>query len=366
MNKLFANLDRRYAKICLYAGATVVLVVVTCYALHAALPVLTTLWQLVSAVLEPLVYGAALSYVLNPLVGRVAQLLGRWPRYANDALRRRTVAVAISVAVVVILLLALVSLMLLMITQSLVTLNWDTILSLFDTVSEDLTSYLSVAEERLRDLGFVTKNTSGGLLAAFSSVKDTATTTVFSVVFGVYLLIDGPRVSGYLGRVMRAALGDLSVVDMKRLLADADRVFSGYFRGQGIDALVVGVSAAIVLTAVGVPYGPVIGLLAGLGNLIPYVGGIVGFGSVVLMCLPEGQWTTMLLGLIGMGIVMFVDGNIINPRLLSENVQVHPILVVAALIAGGAVGGLAGMLVAVPTAAFLKIQLDRWLVERGA
>ena len=72
----------------------------------------------------------------------------------------------------------------------------------------------------------------------------------------------------------------------------------------------------------------------------------------------------MALGFVAMGIVMFVDGNIINPRLLSDNVEVHPMLVIAALIAGGAVGGIAGMLVAVPTAAFLKIQLDRWLEKR--
>jgi hypothetical protein len=63
---------------------------------------------------------------------------------------------------------------------------------------------------------------------------------------------------------------------------------------------------------------------------------------------------------------MFVDGNILNPRLLSHTVKVHPLLVLCALIAGGAVGGLAGMLVAVPVAAFCKIQIDRWLEQREA
>ena len=57
---------------------------------------------------------------------------------------------------------------------------------------------------------------------------------------------------------------------------------------------------------------------------------------------------------------------IVNPRLLAETVEVHPLRVVAALIAGGAIGGLAGMLVAVPTAAFLKVQIDRWVDEREA
>ena len=59
-----------------------------------------------------------------------------------------------------------------------------------------------------------------------------------------------------------------------------------------------------------------------------------------------------------------VDGNIINPRLLSDNVEVHPLLVVAALLAGGAIGGFVGMLVAVPVAALLKLQFDRYLERK--
>ena len=59
-------------------------------------------------------------------------------------------------------------------------------------------------------------------------------------------------------------------------------------------------------------------------------------------------------------------GAFVMGSVLAETVEVHPLLVVAALIAGGAIGGLAGMLVAVPTAAFLKVQIDRWVDEREA
>jgi predicted PurR-regulated permease PerM len=138
-------------------------------------------------------------------------------------------------------------------------------------------------------------------------------------------------------------------------------VFSGYFRGQATDAAIVGVLAGIALSIVGVPYAPVVGLLTGLGNLIPYVGGPVGYASIVVVCFADQLWGPMIAGIIAMSVVMFVDGNIINPRVLSNSVEVHPILVIIALIAGAAVGGIAGMLVAVPVAAWLKIQLDRWM-----
>lgn len=363
MNSFFDRLDRRYVKVCAYAGATVVLTVAALMVLYSASPVIATLWNLICAVLEPLVYGAALSYVLNPLVKRVSHRLKKHPRYANNGTKRRHAAVAISLVLVLLVLMGIVAVLLLMITHSLASLKWTNIQAIFSDASGDFLEYISVAEERLEQWGIISKESDTNLITMFNGAKDVASNMLFAIIFGVYLLIDGPRVSNYFARVMHAVLGK-HAIDPSRMIADADHVFSGYFRGQGIDALVVGTLSGIVLTAIGVPYGPVIGLLTGLGNLIPYIGGPVGFGSIALMCLTEGSWLTMALGFVAMGVVMFVDGNIINPRLLSDNVEVHPMLVIAALIAGGAVGGIAGMLVAVPTAAFLKIQLDRWLEKR--
>jgi predicted PurR-regulated permease PerM len=162
---------------------------------------------------------------------------------------------------------------------------------------------------------------------------------------------------------MHAVLGK-HAIDPSHLIADADRVFSGYFRGQGIDALVVGTLSGIVLTAIGVPYGPVIGLLTGLGNLIPYVGGPVGYLSLVLVCLADGTTGKLIVGIVALTLIMLVDANVINPRLLSQNVEVHPLLVVAALIAGSAIGGIVGMLAAVPVVAFIKVKVDSWIERR--
>lgn len=365
MNKFLASLDERYVKICLYASATVLLTLVAGMALYAAVPVFATIWNLICAVVEPLVYGAALSYVLNPLVKRVSRVLRRYPRYANDGTKRRNAAVVISIVIVALFLLGILALFVLMVTHSLASLNWASIQDLLGDASGDFSQIVASAEKTLEDWGIISAESETNLLTAFNGVKNAATTLVFAVIFCIYYLIDGPRVTAYLDRVAHAVMGSRTV-DPTNFFADADKVFSGYFRGQGIDALLVGLLSGISLTAIGVPYAPAVGLLAGLGNLIPYLGGPVGFGSVALMCLAEGAWVKMIAGFVVMAIIMFVDGNIINPRLLSDNVEVHPILVVAALIAGGAVGGLAGMLVAVPTAALLKQQLDRWLSRREA
>ena len=368
MNKLLARIDKRYAKVCLYAGVTVVLTLVAAMLVITISPVFNKVWHLICTVGEPLVYGAAISYVLNPLATRISHQLSRSKRYAGPehSVKRRTAAVLYSVLLVLLGLLAILTVLVLMVTHSVSSLRPEAIQDLLGAAGSDFSEMLAAAEGLLEEWGVMRANSDFDPLSLINGAKNLATTIVFAVIFSVYFLIDGPRVAAYGTRVFRALLGEHSTIDYGRLFADADKVFSGYFRGQATDAVIVGVLSGIVLTAIGVPFGPVIGLLTGLGNMIPYVGGPVGFGAIALMCLPGGQWTKMALGFAALAVVMFVDANIINPKLLSDNVEVHPILVMVALIAGGAVGGLAGMLVAVPAAAFIKIQLDRWVERREA
>ena len=366
MNKYLARLDRRYVKVCTYAGVAVVLTLAACMLLYTASPVIAKLWDLICAVLEPMVYGAALSYVLNPLVKRVSQSLRRTKRYGGNPIRRRRAAVAISLVLVLLVMTLIATILLLMVTHSIASLSIEQIQALLGTAQVDFMDLLKAARERLAEWGILARSDGTNPLELVSNVKEVVGNAVFAIIFGVYFLIDGPYVMIYIGRVAHALFGDDVTVDHRRLVRDADKVFSGYFRGQGIDAAIVGVLSGITLTAIGVPFGPLVGLLAGLGNLIPYVGGPVGFGSIALMCLPGAEWGRMIAGFVAMGVIMAVDANVINPKLLSDNVEVHPILVVAALIAGGAVGGIAGMLVAVPFAAFLKIQVDRWVERREA
>ncbi len=102
----------------------------------------------------------------------------------------------------------------------------------------------------------------------------------------------------------------------------------------------------------------------GVGNLIPYVGPIVGYLSLIVVCLLQGNISKLVIGLVILLVLMFLDGNVLNPRLLANSVKVHPLLVVAALIGGGALGGILGMLVAVPVGALIKLQFDRYLAKK--
>ena len=91
---------------------------------------------------------------------------------------------------------------------------------------------------------------------------------------------------------------------------------------------------------------------------------MVGFGSLIIVSLAEGSISKLIIGAVILAAVMFIDGNVINPKMLSSNVEVHPVLVIVALIAGGNIGGVVGMLVAVPVAALLKLQFEKYVEKR--
>ena len=142
-------------------------------------------------------------------------------------------------------------------------------------------------------------------------------------------------------------------------------MFSGYFRGAAMDGFTVALLISIGLTVVGMPYGVMIGVMAGIANLIPYMGPIVGYGLTIVSGVISGETKTMIISIVIISVVQVLDGAVINPKLLSHSIEIHPLLVLVAIIAGEKVGGFAGMIVAVPFAALLKIWFER-LVERRA
>lgn len=142
---------------------------------------------------------------------------------------------------------------------------------------------------------------------------------------------------------------------------DIDEVFSGYFRGEMTDALVMAVIISMAFAIIKMPYGVMIGVVVGIANLIPYMGPVVGYGLTVIAGLVTGQIETMIVALIIIAVIQVLDGAVINPKLLSNSVEIHPMLVIVALLAGNKVGGFIGMIAAVPMAALIKVWFERFI-----
>ncbi len=134
-----------------------------------------------------------------------------------------------------------------------------------------------------------------------------------------------------------------------------------FIRGQLIDAFAVGVMTAVGLSIIGVPYAFVIGIIAGVGNLIPYLGPVIGFipAAFVVITDPQGftVWSFLRLVIV-FGVVQFIEGTFIYPIAVGKSVNLHPMIVIVGITVGGQLGGVVGMLIAVPIISIAKVSLE--------
>jgi len=149
------------------------------------------------------------------------------------------------------------------------------------------------------------------------------------------------------------------------MLKDLDYAFSGYIRGQLADAFLMMILISLVLSITGVKFAIVIGIFAGLGNLIPYFGPVIAYISTTIVCLVNGEMQKLVVSMIALLIIQFVDGNIIGPKLLSRSIKIHPLIIIISLIFGSAIGGFLGMLLAVPVGAYIKLVFVRYVNNKA-
>lgn len=144
---------------------------------------------------------------------------------------------------------------------------------------------------------------------------------------------------------------------VRAIARDIDRAIAGFVRGQAMVCLILGTFYAVSLTLIGLNFGAVIGMTSGVLTFIPYVGSLTGLilsvGVAIVQFWPD--WTMILatLGIFVFG--QFVEGNILSPKLVGDSVGLHPVWLMFALLAFGALFGFVGLLLAVPLAAAIGV-----------
>lgn len=143
--------------------------------------------------------------------------------------------------------------------------------------------------------------------------------------------------------------------DVWRIVRIVNGVFSSYIRGQLLLGLVVGIASTIGLVLVGAPYPVVLGIISGLTEIIPVVGPILGAIPGLLLAIfhPEG-WVMVLKVLAVYVVVQQLENNLLVPKIQGDSVKLHPSIIMVALVIGSQVGGLFGLIVAVPVAAVMR------------
>jgi predicted PurR-regulated permease PerM len=142
-----------------------------------------------------------------------------------------------------------------------------------------------------------------------------------------------------------------------RLVGEIDAAISGFLRGQAGVCLIVGIYYAAALSLAGLNFGLLIGLAAGVLTFMPYIGSMAGLliGTSVAVGQFWPHWTSIAI-VVGIFLVgQFVEGNVLGPKLVGDNVGLHPVWLIFAMFAFGYLLGLVGLLIAVPLAAAIAV-----------
>lgn len=198
-------------------------------------------------------------------------------------------------------------------------------------------------------------NVAAGLMLGGSALVGFLTTMLLIPIVAYFMMKDWPRITGFVHNLIPK--GHKSTIN--NLLAQIDRKISGFIRGQLSVCLILGVMYAVALSLAGLKYGALIGLTTGLLSIIPYVGSTIGLvasvGVAAFQTSGELSYIGLIAGLFFAG--QFIEGNFISPKLIGDSVGLHPLWVIFALLAGGSLLGLVGMLIAVPVAAIVSVLL---------
>ncbi len=195
------------------------------------------------------------------------------------------------------------------------------------------------------------------------AIVDVLSIFVITPVVAFYLLYDWDhmveRVDGWLPRDHQATI--------RTIMGDINEMVAGFIRGQGALCIILAIYYGVSLTLAGLNFGLLIGVIVGIISFIPYLGAIIGLVLSVGLAVVQFWPDYISVGIIALIFVIgqFLEGNILQPKLVGENIGLHPVWLMFALLAFGSMFGFAGLLIAVPASAaigvLVRFALNRYL-----
>ncbi len=212
---------------------------------------------------------------------------------------------------------------------------------------------------------FVTSVAKGTLNVAFT-IASGVVWLVFILMAAFYMVKDADRITEQIDNLAPPGYRD----DVKRLREQITDVWNAFLRGQLLLGLSVGALTATFCFIVGVPYAWALGLLASVMEFLPNIGPVIAAIPAILLALFQGSdylplsnlWFAVLVA--GMYVVIQqIENNLLVPRIMGRTLKLHPLAVLIAIIVGGNLGGILGILLAAPVLATLRV-LGRYTFSR--
>ncbi len=317
-----------------------------------------------NSILTPFILGIAIAYLLDPVMRKMSQR--QIPRWASSLFILTLFFGTLSLLFILLAPLAFKQ------AQQLIERIPNYVQNIMDYAGPYLSwiqdrvgpDYIEQLNEYMKgnadSLVGVTGGIMGGVAAGGKFVVEAATTLALTPLVAFFMMVEWPNIVKWVESLyprQHAAL-------IRSLLKQIDTKVAGFIRGQIIVAFLLGIIYAIALAIAGLDYGFLIGIGAGIFSIIPLVGSTLGLVvGVVIAWFQTGD--LVYVGIIG-AIFMagqFIEGNFLSPKVVGDSVGLHPLWVIFALLAGGSLFGIVGMLLAVPVAAVIGV-LSSFAIDR--
>lgn len=364
------NWNRKYTTIAVYA-LIIIFLSLWGYSLVIHPAMYLEKWEGFLGIMTPLAVGGGLAYLLNFILkfyeSRVFRKKGRHQRKLS------VLATYVSVFLVGVLFLRFIFPQL---SESILNFVED-----FPDYPARLTDFLSIQLQRLnltdKQIGFVDEqfnkmterfvmtleNISPILLQNIVSLATGIGSLLIGLVISIYLLFDKERFGAAAKRVVYSFFSPRTSRRIFMLTKRADHIFGRFLVGTFIDALIVGVATGLAMLVFRIPYVIMIGFIVGISNVIPYFGPIIGAvpSAVIIFFVSPMKALTFLIIVM---VIQQVDGNFIAPKILGETIGLPPFWILFSTLVFGHLFGIAGMVMGVPTFAFLLSIWEDFLKKR--
>lgn len=401
--------NKRYLTIAIYSFLVICASVLFYYVVNRSDQV-AGIFETIVGVLMPFIIGAALAFVINPMMKRVEQGL-LWLHEKTGPFRQRTEerlhlqkrprrktrteierrkrllrakrlqAVLISVLFTVLLIFGLFLLIIPQTMKSLISLA-PTVIRMFNTAADifnnfvekhNLTQYISAQQiemilQGISDLSdslytWLTQTLPPYLYDFSLSLMKGILNFIVGLIIAIYTLFEKEKFIGQMKKILYSLFQRNSVDKVIKITHDSNRIFSGFIIGKLIDSLIIGVLCFIGMYILNLPYALLISVVIGVTNIIPYFGPFIGAIPSILIILIDAPVKGLIFAIFIL-VLQQIDGNIIGPKILGDSTGLTAFWVIFAVTLGGGLFGVPGMIVGVPAFAVIYSLIRVWINGR--
>ena len=344
-----------------------------------------------ASILAPVLYGAAIAYLLTPVMSWLEKTIrAGWKKlFPKRELKPRSgglrlVSILLTEAVVIFLLYLLMSVLIPQLMDSVTTLInnaeayyrkvYDWADGLLDSENEIAVWLAGLITERYTDgMAFLTDKVlpwaqkavvplTNGIWSGIRGAVGFAFDLIVGIIVSIYLMGMKEKSLARCCKAVYAVLPERRADAVMRGTRTADHIFSGFVRGKLLDSLIISIICFIGCSLMNMPYTPLVSVVVGVTNIIPFFGpflGAVPSAFLILLVSPK----QCLIFVIFIVVLQQFDGNILGPKILGDATGISSFWVIVAILVGGGFGGVLGMFLGVPVFACVQ-ELVKFLMDR--